>query len=325
MLRTIFRQAFKPTESALFGVVPVRTNKVMRTPPTDTSKFIPLLDETQLFVPVVHRRHAVPLRKLNGPGRRLRSRHYVYDTVVPPKQPMPDVEVILVKDVPGKGVKGTKLKVAGDKAYAEFLIPQYAVYSNPENDLKYESLIEDVQKNTQFSTLSAQRTTLILSQCMVFFYMNMKNPWTVSIIPWLSLSTFHPCLCHYASNSTQAFNCDHNFFLYRGIFQIEKWHARVAFRQAGIILSEDCIELPKQPISGPDPMKQGKHFITSVVINGKERVPVLCRINHFINNEDEKLYVAPYFSTPIEPVFEEDRAQIQELVHHRDEVKRFKF
>lgn len=180
MLRALLRKSFLPSESYLFGKVPLRTNKTSRTPVTDTSKFVPLLDETQLFVPVVHRRHEVPLRKINGPGRRLRSRHYVFDEVVIPPQQMPDVEVILVRDVPGKGVKGTKLKVRGDKAYAEFLLPQYAVYASPENEIRYASLIQDVENNAVFSTLTAQRTAHNLSQMMVFLYMNMKNAWTVS-------------------------------------------------------------------------------------------------------------------------------------------------
>ncbi|XP_034255433.1 39S ribosomal protein L9, mitochondrial [Thrips palmi] len=282
MLRVLFRQYLKPSESVFMSNVPVRNKHISRTPVPDTSKLIPLLDETQLFVPVVHRRHEVPLRKVNGPGRKLRSRHYVYDQIVPGTVPMPDVEVILVQDVPGKGVKGTKLNIPGDKAYAEFLIPQYAVYASPENELKYAAEIKEVANNAQFSTLSAQKTALCISQHTAFFFMNMKNPWT-----------------------------------------IEKWHARVAFRQAGIVVPEDCIELPKQPISGPDPDKQGKHFIAYITINGKERAPILCRINHFINDEDQKIAVPPRFTPPFDPVFEEDRAQVDAFIHNRSEIQRF--
>ena len=283
MLRSLLRNSFNLVESAVLMRVPVRTNKIMRTPVTDTSKFVPLVDETQLFVPVVHRRHGVPLRKVGGPYKKQRGRHQVFDEVVIPPQHMPDVEVILIQDVPGKGVKGSKMSVRGDKAYAEFLLPQYAVYASPENLAKYASLIESVAASTKFSTLSAQKTAHNLTQLMVFFHMNMKNPWT-----------------------------------------IEKWHARAAFRQSGIILSDDCIQLPSQPISGPDPEKQGKHFFVTITINGKEQSPVLCRINHFINDDNQTLPVLKHFTPPVEPVFEEDREKIEAYLHQRDLVKKFK-
>ncbi|KAJ1525480.1 hypothetical protein ONE63_010290 [Megalurothrips usitatus] len=284
MFQVLVRRAPKLTDNVFSASIPMRNKTLMRVPVTDTSKLVPLVDETQKFVPVLHRRHEVPLRRINGPSKRMRSRHFVYDEIVQPKQTMADVEIILVKDVPGKGVRGTKLKIPGEKAYAEFLIPQYAVYATPENELKYASLIEDVEKNTLFSTLTAQKTTLCLAQVMVFFYMNMKNPWT-----------------------------------------IEKWHARVSFRQSGIILSEDCIELPKTPISGPDPKKEGKHFIVTVKINAKETAKVLCRVNHFISDDDQKLPVHPHFTPPYDPIFEEDKADIEAFVHNRSEIKRFKF
>lgn len=315
MLRILFRQSFKPTESVLIFKVPARAKHISRTPVPDTSKLIPLLDETQLFVPVVHRRHEVPLRKVNGPGKRMRPRHYVYDQIVPGRLPMPDIEVILVQDVPGKGVRGTKLKLPGDTAYAEFIIPQYAVYASPENELKYASEIKEVANNAKFSTLSAQKTALTISQHTAFFFMNMKNPWTVSVV-----------LGQLCSGSI----CPSDLLFiivfcgFYNMLQIEKWHARVAFRQAGIVLTEDCIELPKQPISGPDPEKQGKHFIAHITINEKERAPILCRINHFINDEDQKLAVPPRFTPPFDPVFEEDRAQIEAFLLNRSEIQRFK-
>lgn len=109
------------------------------------------------------------------------------------------------------------------------------------------------------------------------------------------------------------------------VFQVEKWHVRVAFRQEGFALSDECIELPQKPISGPDPEKENKHFMVTLVINGKERVPVICRINHYTNDEDQKLPTPIAFTPPYEPVFEEDRVQIEEHVHRRNEILRFKF
>lgn len=58
-------------------------------------------------------------------------------------------------------------------------------------------------------------------------------------------------------------------------------HLRVAFRAAGYSIPEECIELPKEPISGPD--VEGKHgleFVVGVTINNQEKVDVRCMIIH---------------------------------------------
>lgn len=48
---------------------------------------------------------------------------------------------------------------------------------------------------------------------------------------------------------------------------IEPWHIRANFRIAGIqILSEDCIELPEKPISGPNLDWEGKDFAIHLTV-----------------------------------------------------------
>jgi len=59
---------------------------------------------------------------------------------------------------------------------------------------------------------------------------------------------------------------------------VEKWHVSSMLRRHGVVISEECIELPETPISGPDPNIIDKVFLVSITINGKEKVNVRCCI-----------------------------------------------
>lgn len=48
---------------------------------------------------------------------------------------------------------------------------------------------------------------------------------------------------------------------------LEPWHVKVSFRKAGVHLSEDCIELPKTKIEGPDMNLEGKEFFVTVTVS----------------------------------------------------------
>lgn len=85
---------------------------------------------------------------------------------------------------------------------------------------------------------------------------------------------------------------------------IEPWNIRVSLRKMNVhVLSDDSIELPEQPISGPDLTLEGKSFIVHITvslciniiyliyffhlislfrqINKKEKVPVECNLHHW--------------------------------------------
>lgn len=47
---------------------------------------------------------------------------------------------------------------------------------------------------------------------------------------------------------------------------IEPWHVRVAFRKAGVIVPEEALTLPPEPITGPDLALQGKEFAVKVKV-----------------------------------------------------------
>jgi len=61
---------------------------------------------------------------------------------------------------------------------------------------------------------------------------------------------------------------------------LEPWHVKQAFRKEGIIVRDDAISLPDQPITGPPktPEEEGKEFDISVTINKTERVTVHAKI-----------------------------------------------
>lgn len=49
---------------------------------------------------------------------------------------------------------------------------------------------------------------------------------------------------------------------------IEPWHIRVSLRKMNVhVLNEDSIELPKEPISGPDLTLEGKSFVVYITVS----------------------------------------------------------
>jgi len=49
---------------------------------------------------------------------------------------------------------------------------------------------------------------------------------------------------------------------------IEPWHIRVSLRKMNVhVLSDESIELPKHPISGPDLTLEGKSFVVYITVS----------------------------------------------------------
>lgn len=62
---------------------------------------------------------------------------------------------------------------------------------------------------------------------------------------------------------------------------IEPWHIRASMRKAGLyVLNDSQIELPKTPITGPDPAKENKEFFVNITINKTVMARVHCRLHH---------------------------------------------
>lgn len=85
---------------------------------------------------------------------------------------------------------------------------------------------------------------------------------------------------------------------------VEKWHIRTSFRKMNIYVPEECIELPEQPITGPDLNKEQKEFYVTVTINNLEKARAKFRVHHWSTEPSERLpYVFECWKTPSEPLF----------------------
>lgn len=94
---------------------------------------------------------------------------------------------------------------------------------------------------------------------------------------------------------------------------LEPWHVRVAFRKAGInVLDDSCIQLPDQPITGPNLDIQDGEFFVTVTVNNCEKARVRCRLHHWSNDPEARLpYVFEHWKLPGKPIFESDAAELE--------------
>ncbi|XP_037030585.1 39S ribosomal protein L9, mitochondrial [Bradysia coprophila] len=85
---------------------------------------------------------------------------------------------------------------------------------------------------------------------------------------------------------------------------LEPWHVRASLRKAGMHAVEEAIEIPKEPITGPDLMKEGKEFMVTITVNNLEKANVRCRIHHWSTDPSNRLpYVVDPWKLPAEPLF----------------------
>lgn len=92
---------------------------------------------------------------------------------------------------------------------------------------------------------------------------------------------------------------------------LQPWHVRVSMRKAGLyVLDDAAIELPKEPITGPDFTKNSKEFICTVTINNLEKAKVRCRIHHWSTDAMKRMpYVFEHWKQPAELLFPNDETQ----------------
>ncbi|XP_066994033.2 large ribosomal subunit protein bL9m [Anabrus simplex] len=87
-------------------------------------------------------------------------------------------------------------------------------------------------------------------------------------------------------------------------WKIEPWHIRASFRKAGFYVPEEAIELPQEPIEGPDLDLEMKEFTVTVTINNHETAKVRCRIHHWSTNLADRLpFVEDHWKIPADPLF----------------------
>jgi len=131
-----------------------------------------------------------------------------------------------------------------------------------------------IPEETQMnSSESARLLTIFWSKRVLDVCMNMDNPWT-----------------------------------------IEKWHIKASLRKHRTwVASDDCIEIPGGPISGPDLSLENKEFISILRINNFERVKVRCRIHHLAVEPDRQIHLESWYIRQAEPVHEHERQELLDM------------
>ncbi|XP_043255736.1 39S ribosomal protein L9, mitochondrial [Colletes gigas] len=227
---------------------------------------------------ILKRKYPVPLHKKNRRAPRLGHRYFIYDLVENTNSNKPKlIDLVLLKSVHGVGIKGQKVSVNSEKAYINLILPKLAVYATPENIDKY--YIDGTNFKEHLDSYSSEYVPRTLRVLSQFYL-----PVEMSMdIPW----------------------------------NIEKWHVRVAFRKAGVIVPEKAIILPEKTISGPELSIQNKEFCVIVKINNHEEVKVRCKIRHWDFNrknritEEESLWDLPNIA-----IFPEDQPLLDSLPKH---------
>lgn len=184
-------------------------------------------------------------RKVKEGTHRLKTKRTVdiEDEFDPAIQPPePNLKLILIKHVEDLGAAGSVVDVPAKRARNELILRKEAVYASPFNMEWYADLIANSGSSDDApSSPIASSTRKTLSKLCLGIEVSQTQNWEIS-----------------------------------------KMHIRRALRNAGIHLaSEDCIELPKQAISGPNIEElEERDFVATVIINNRERAPVRCRIRH---------------------------------------------
>lgn len=211
---------------------------------------------------ILKRRHEVSLQKKGSKQKPvLKGRHFIYDV-----EEYTDVKkkekmnVILTEHIEGIGHKGELVSVRPTFAYEHLLLPKLAIYASPENLESMKNNLHKIDNSDKPSSIYVLQTVKYLKKMVVSVSMNKDEPWT-----------------------------------------IEPWHVRVSLRKMNVqVLNEDSIELPKEPISGPDLTLEGKSFVVYITINKKERVPVQCNVHHWSTKLADRLPSTKFYKqTPI--------------------------
>lgn len=85
---------------------------------------------------------------------------------------------------------------------------------------------------------------------------------------------------------------------------IEPWHIRTSLRKVQIYVTDDAIELPSTPITGPDLLKENKEFNVTITINKREKIEICCRIHHWSTDPRERLpYIFEHWKEDSELLF----------------------
>ncbi|KAL0270265.1 UNVERIFIED_CONTAM: hypothetical protein PYX00_007732 [Menopon gallinae] len=96
---------------------------------------------------------------------------------------------------------------------------------------------------------------------------------------------------------------------------LERWHVRVALRNINVMCTDECIELPKEQISGPNMDINEKDFLIYLTMNDKYRTPMRCRLFQISPNEVNVnlAYNPKFYMEPINAIFPEEQKLLEEV------------
>lgn len=194
---------------------------------------------------ILKRRFTPPLAKLKHHNRyrKLKQRYFIYDLLEDTNvQPVPPLDVILLQDVLGIGLKGDVIPVRRSLARNELLPSGQAAYCSPENLEEYSELIKqrEIEKT---STKGIQRSPY------TEYTLNRLSSFTLDVIMNKDMS-----------------------------WKITKKHISANFRKGGVVVPEHAITLPAdiEEITNTNP----QDFEVKVVINQnpENEVTVKCKL-----------------------------------------------
>ncbi|XP_066940325.1 large ribosomal subunit protein bL9m [Macrobrachium rosenbergii] len=223
---------------------------------------------------IVKRTNPLPLSKMHKRNRLMKGRHYLYEVIE---------NTVTRKEDPLKVILTSSVEGLGSKGDIIETTPHRARNHLILPGLAVYASPENLEK---YSYLMKEASTE--DQASSPFSRKLTAELSLRIIN-VSMNMKHP-------------------------WKIEPWHIRVAFRKAGIIVPEESITLPSQPIEGPDLSKQSKEFLVKVKINKKEEALVRCRVHHCTTVATERIPYKPFhFFHPAEPLFPEEGPILEEL------------
>jgi len=223
---------------------------------------------------IVKRKHPPPLTKLNAERKRiLKARHFVYETVE-------DTDLTDPPDL--HIVLTTFVEGVGDVGDVISLIPEYARNHFLLPQKAVYATPENIEKYAQWKKNRPAKAEFSSIHVGVTLRALIKR-----VIPVFM-------------NHTEPWS-------------VEKNHIHYAFRSEEYFVPEDCIELPSNSISGPDPDKEGKDFAVYVTINNTERIPVRCRLFHVRPSLETAQLPEEDYLDKNEPILEDQKELLDEM------------
>lgn len=182
------------------------------------------------------------------------QRHEILDLVeCTHESPLAPIDLLLLKDIPGVGIAGEVKNIARLRARNALIPQRLATYATEQYVKEYADMIRE-RAHLIYKPSSSTAMFMVdhIRKMVLNVPLNFHNPWT-----------------------------------------LEKYHIRAALRRRGIWATEEAfVKMPKRPIVGPNRDMHGRCFTVTLLINGREKVALLCRIQ-LVSNDPADMRTLP--------------------------------